>query len=379
MALRLHAQGLLTSRRLEELQHRLAVVDELYAGDADHEALLRKTLSVQLRLAASEARREDVLALEAQEGRTYAHRLNQAGVKAAAGGASGVVFIAGMLGVPTSQGEALLMVAVPVGGYLLVKVGGMALKRAAFLLRSARNANEVVARASKLGLKVQKVQDTPSLRTAVAREDLALEAHFNELLARLPPTETRAPSTPQTPTVTSMRQVEVRSQAPRSSTAEMSHGSRRPVPDSARALKHVNPKAFSRWLSRAKRRPARDSPEAYRYQRKYAGPEEIQVEGGGERIWTDGARMETARLVEVKFIASPEKSPFIQGSQCDTRIRAIIQEEVTAEFRRYAAVLADTSTPAVGLEVIVNDARAAPFFEELLRAWAIPGEVLVRP
>lgn len=164
-----------------------------------------------------------------------------------------------------------------------------------------------------------------------------------------------------------------------SSIATMSSGPRAPRALLSSVLKRVNLEAFARWVRNAKRRPAQSSPEAYRYQQKHAGPEELLVEGGGEKIWADGARLETARLVEAKFIANPEKSPFIPGSECNPRVRAVILEEVTAEFRRYAAVLADARTPAVALEVIVNEARAAPFFEGLLRTLGIPGEVIVRP
>jgi hypothetical protein len=171
----------------------------------------------------------------------------------------------------------------------------------------------------------------------------------------------------------------VPSTTPPPNVAVISEGPRPPRSLPGRLLKSLNLEAFSRWVRGAQRRPAQSSPEAYRYQRKHAGPEEILAEGGGEKIWADGFRLDTARLVEVKYIAAPEKSPFIQDSQCNARVRAIIVEEVTAEFRRYAAILADASTPAVGLEVIINDARAAPFFAGLLRALGIPGEVLIRP
>lgn len=163
------------------------------------------------------------------------------------------------------------------------------------------------------------------------------------------------------------------------SSATMSNGPRSPRASSGSVLKSVNLELFARWVRNAKRRPAQESPDAYRYQQKHAGPEELLAAGGGEKIWADGARLETARLVETKFIANPEKSPFIADSECNPRIRSVIQGEVTAEFRRYAAVIADTSTPAVALEVIVNEARAVPFFEGLLRTLRIPGEVIVRP
>lgn len=121
------------------------------------------------------------------------------------------------------------------------------------------------------------------------------------------------------------------------------------------------------------------TPEAYRYQQRHAGPEEILVRGGGEQVWADGPRMRNARLVETKFVDAPERSPFIPDSKCDPKIRQWIQQELVEEFRRYAAVIADPQTPAVALEVVTNDARAAAFFESLLRSFGIPGEVLIRP
>ncbi|HVG61036.1 MAG TPA: hypothetical protein VNA24_20925, partial [Hyalangium sp.] len=143
-ALRLNFAGLVRPERMEQIQRQLAVVDEEYGEDPDHEMLLRKALLSSLRLAAAEVPREYLAVLEAEEGRTYARRLHRAGVSAAARSAEGMVLVAGMLGVPTSEEDALLMVAIPAGGYLLVKIGGMALKRAVFLLRSSQNTDAVV-------------------------------------------------------------------------------------------------------------------------------------------------------------------------------------------------------------------------------------------
>lgn len=213
-ALRLRSAGLLSHKRMGELQASLAVVDDVYAQDADHELLLRNAILSHLRLASAEVRREDVLALEGYEGRTYARRLHRAGVNAAGQHAEGMVFIAGMMGVPTSEEEALLMVAVPVGGYLLVKIGGMALKRAAFLLRRCQSADDVVRSADGLGFKVQKAADASSLRNAVAREDEALAEHFEEWVARIPRTDAETLTGASAAPLTSMRDVEVRSQAP---------------------------------------------------------------------------------------------------------------------------------------------------------------------
>ena len=142
--------------------------------------------------------------------------------------------------------------------------------------------------------------------------------------------------------------------------------------------KKVDLEAFKEWLGKVTRRPARDNSEAYKYQCKHAGPEELHVSGGGEEVWADGARMESARLVEVKHVGDAERSPFIPGSKCGETARTMILDALMDEFARYAAVIKDPDTPVMGLEVIVNDGRAVPFFEALLRKFGIPGEVVVR-
>lgn len=151
------------------------------------------------------------------------------------------------------------------------------------------------------------------------------------------------------------------------------------VPPEQVKPKKMDLKAFKAWLEKAKRRPARADSEAFRYQRKHAGPEELQASGGGEHVWADGARLDSARVVEVKHVGDAGRSPFIPGSKCDEAIRLVIQRGVTDEFARYAAVIKDPNNPIVALEVIVNDGRAVPFFKSLLMQFGIPGEVLVRP
>jgi restriction endonuclease fold toxin 2 of polymorphic toxin system len=143
--------------------------------------------------------------------------------------------------------------------------------------------------------------------------------------------------------------------------------------------KKVNLQAFKEWIEKAKRRPVREDSDAYKYQRKQAGPEEMQVSGGGEQVWADGASMEKARLLEIKHIGDAERSPFIAGSKCAEKARTMILNALMDEFARYAAVIKDPNTPAVGLEVIVNDGRAVALFEQLLKHFGIPGEVVVRP
>lgn len=39
----------------------------------------------------------------------------------------------------------------------------------------------------------------------------------------------------------------------------------------------------------------------------------------------------------------------------------------------------DPAAPVKGLEVITNDARAVPFFEDLMRTNNVPGQVVIKP
>jgi hypothetical protein len=68
-----------------------------------------------------------------------------------------------MLGVPTSQEDLVLMVAIPVGGFVVVKVGGMTIGRAAFLLRRARTVDDVVEQGRRHGFQRRYAADMEAL------------------------------------------------------------------------------------------------------------------------------------------------------------------------------------------------------------------------
>jgi hypothetical protein len=143
--------------------------------------------------------------------------------------------------------------------------------------------------------------------------------------------------------------------------------------------KMLDLKAFASWIASSQKRAVNAKTPAMEYQSARAGKQEVLVKGGGEEIWADGARMEDAHLLEVKHVEKPDSSPFIEGSTCEEFIRSMIREKERIQLKRYAAVIGDPETPVVGLEIIVNDARAAPFFELLMRELSIPGQVVVRP
>jgi hypothetical protein len=143
--------------------------------------------------------------------------------------------------------------------------------------------------------------------------------------------------------------------------------------------KALDLKAFALWIAQAPKQLVRESSQALKFQIKHGGPEEVLVSGGGQRVWADGVNPGKAMLREVKYIESPDKSPYVPSSNCNAEIRALIKEQTLDQFQRYAAVLRDEATPAVALEVITNEVRAVPFFEALMREAGVLGEVVVKP
>lgn len=140
-----------------------------------------------------------------------------------------------------------------------------------------------------------------------------------------------------------------------------------------------DPKAFEEWARRAPKRRVEITNERLRYQVRQTGPEETLVKARGEeQIWADGTRAADAHLLEAKFIETPKESPFIEGSACDATIRAVIRKKLVKQFQAYAEVIRDPNTPAVAIEVIVNDLRAVPYFESILAELGIPGQVVVK-
>lgn len=136
--------------------------------------------------------------------------------------------------------------------------------------------------------------------------------------------------------------------------------------------------SIEEWVSSFPRKNTPTNTPKDLYEIRHTGPENIQVSGGGESIWADGIRPSDATLLETKYIGNPERSPFIAGSDAPDFIRDSVVAEVDDEFRRYAAVIHDAQTPVEALEVITNDSRAIPFFEDLLQKYGIPGRVVIK-
>ncbi|WP_338262711.1 RHS repeat-associated core domain-containing protein [Corallococcus caeni] len=166
--------GLLPGGAMDGITASVNFVEEFYAGDKDLDYLRKQAIASGIRRGFYARRQSgdsfDREAVEGWDGRAYAVKQHSAGLNAADKGAEYTVMVAGMLGVPTSKGDLALMAATAGGGYIVVKVGGLALKQARMYFRNLKSADEVANWALSAGHRVQYVSDEAALRAAVAGE-----------------------------------------------------------------------------------------------------------------------------------------------------------------------------------------------------------------
>ena len=113
------------------------------------------------------------------------------------------------------------------------------------------------------------------------------------------------------------------------------------------------------------------------YEVIHTGPLNYKVSGGGADYWADG--ISSSIVLDAKFVINAERSLFIRDSKFPDFLRARAEGRLRDEFERIGKVLHDNGNPLTSLRVITSDARAVPFFEQLMREYDIPGEVVVEP
>lgn len=152
-----------------------------------------------------------------------------------------------------------------------------------------------------------------------------------------------------------------------------------PSPELIRSARNApSDSKFDDWARGVSRKntPAGTSKDLFEI--RHTGPQNFSMRGGGKKIWADGLDGVERTALEAKFVVNPARSPFIAGSTTPSFIREKIVGDVTHEFRRYAAVVHDSSNPVRKLVVITNERAAVPFFQGLLDTFRIPGRVVVR-
>jgi hypothetical protein len=132
--------------------------------------------------------------------------------------------------------------------------------------------------------------------------------------------------------------------------------------------------ATQRWLDGLPTKPTPNRTPADRFEIKHTGPVNYRLTGGGESVWTDGFRPSDGTALEAKHVGNPQRSPYVDGSTLPEPVRAAIQADLENELERYGAVI--RSDPHVRqLEIITNESRAVPKFEQLMQRLGVPGQV----
>lgn len=159
-------------------------------------------------------------------------------------------------------------------------------------------------------------------------------------------------------------------------------------------LKHISPvfnfgsvamaadltQVVNAWLKPFDRKPTPSGTDYGKYEIKYAGSENILLQGGGVQIWADGVRAKDGAILDAKYIGKPDKSPYIAPSTgCPVFVTASVDKQIAGEFQRYAAVINDSKTPVVKLEIITNEQAAVPYFECMFKTYNVSGSVVVKP
>lgn len=76
------------------------------------------------------------------------------------------------------------------------------------------------------------------------------------------------------------------------------------------------------------------------------GPLNYRVRGGGTAIDVDG--YEGTALLDAKYVGNPGRSPYVDGSNVPSLLRAKILQQQVYEFQRYQAVINDPAVPDSG-------------------------------
>ena len=131
------------------------------------------------------------------------------------------------------------------------------------------------------------------------------------------------------------------------------------------------------WMDTLPTKQTPTSTAAGRYEVMQTGPLNYEMRAGLVKIDADGFRTIDAAALDAKHVGSGTRSPYVPGSDLPDFVRQKILGQFENELQRYRAVIESGDTPVRGLEIITNDPRAVPYFEEMLSKHEIVGRVVV--
>jgi hypothetical protein len=132
------------------------------------------------------------------------------------------------------------------------------------------------------------------------------------------------------------------------------------------------------WMDTLATKQTPTSTAAGRYEVAQTGPLNYEMRAGAVKIDADGFRTIDATALDAKHVGSDSRSPYVPGSDTPDFVRQKILGQFENELQRYRAVIESGDTPVRGLEIITNDPRAVPYFEDMLDKHDIVGRVVVR-
>jgi hypothetical protein len=149
------------------------------------------------------------------------------------------------------------------------------------------------------------------------------------------------------------------------------------------------PAARQQWVRDHLADPDNVSPEnrsgdAYDYQRKHAGPDNVRLRSGETAIDADGVGIDPDKVVtiETKWVNKPGSSNALNEGRIPEFMKKKVEHDFTSEMVRYGEIINDPTNPVDRLRLTVSTQAAADYWGTLARKHLGPDadiEVRVEP
>jgi len=151
-----------------------------------------------------------------------------------------------------------------------------------------------------------------------------------------------------------------------------------PSPTATSTSKICDPQKVVQWMSQFKSNPTNPTtPDWSAYQYKTCGPYEYEVRYNGISVNADGIRPSDCSFLDAKHVGDPKNSPFIPGSGVYPPVATNVANELTYLVSRYTAIINDSTSPMVRLEISTNTTQSQTYLRTYLRN--TPGTVALVP
>jgi hypothetical protein len=142
--------------------------------------------------------------------------------------------------------------------------------------------------------------------------------------------------------------------------------------------KVCDPKKVLAWMAPFGKKPVNPTnPDWSAYQFRTSGPFVYEVDYHGIKIDTDGIRPSYCAFLESKYVADPNISPYVPGSNAFPPVRDNARDQIIWEVARYRAIIFDQESPMLKVEFITNNAAAQTYLQTFL--FSVSGQAVLIP